>query len=63
MLTQLARYTRHMVLLIIVGILLILVSQMGSSPSAGFLAMGIAVTLLGVALLVVTKLGARPKRP
>lgn len=63
MLTQLARYTRHMVLLIIVGILLILVSQMGSSPSAGFLAMGITVTLLGVALLVVTKLGARPKRP
>ncbi|WP_328990509.1 hypothetical protein OG394_30030 [Kribbella sp. NBC_01245] len=62
MIAQLARYTRHMVLLIIVGVLLILVSQMGSSPSAGFLGMGIAVTLLGVVLLVVTKLGGQKRQ-
>lgn len=61
MINQLARYTRHMILLIIVGILLILVSQMGES-SSGFLASGIAATLLGVALLVVTIVGGRRQK-
>lgn len=61
MINQLARYTRHMILLIIVGILLIVVSQMGES-SSGFLASGIAATLLGLALLVVTVVGRKKGR-
>ncbi|MGW7127424.1 DUF202 domain-containing protein [Streptomyces bobili] len=61
MMTQLARYTRHMIMLIVVGILLILVSQMGES-SAGFLASGIAATALGVFLLVVTMRSVRRQR-
>ncbi|MFM9497157.1 hypothetical protein ACKI1Q_26455 [Streptomyces galilaeus] len=50
-----------MIMLIVVGILLILVSQMGES-SAGFLASGIAATALGVLLLVVTMRSVRRQR-
>lgn len=58
MIAQLSRYTRHMIMLIIVGVLLIWVSQMGES-SGGFLAAGIASALLGVGLLVLTIVGGR----
>ncbi len=63
MMAQLARYRRHMIMLVIVGVLLIMVSRMGQS-SGGFLATGIAAVVLGVALLVVTIVGGRrPRRP
>ncbi|MNW66151.1 MULTISPECIES: hypothetical protein [unclassified Oerskovia] len=60
MITQLARYTRHMILLTIVGILLILVSQAGSD-SGGFLVTGILAVVVGVGLLVLTIVGGRRK--
>lgn len=61
MITQLARYTRHMFMLIILGVLMILLSQMGES-SAGFLASGIVSAALGVSLLVLTVVGGRRQR-
>lgn len=61
MIGQLSRYTRHMAMLVILGILMILLSQMGSS-SSGFLLTGIVTTLVGVGLIVLTVVGGRRQR-
>ena len=61
MINQLSRYTRHMIMLVILGILMILLSRMGSS-SAGFLLTGIVTTALGVGLIVLTTVGGRRQR-
>lgn len=61
MINQLSRYTRHMVMLIILGVLLILVSRMGAS-SGGFLAAGIVSILLGAGLITLTIAAGRRRR-
>ncbi|MFE9819915.1 hypothetical protein [Streptomyces sp. NBC_00236] len=50
-----------MAMLVILGILMILLSQMGSS-SSGFLLTGIVTTLVGVGLIVLTVVGGRRQR-
>ncbi|MEV0006748.1 hypothetical protein AB0M10_30825 [Streptomyces sp. NPDC051840] len=61
MINQLSRYYRHMTMLIVLGALLVLVSQMGAG-STGFLLAGIFFALLGAVLIVVTVLGRRRQR-
>jgi hypothetical protein len=61
MMTQLRRYQRHMFMLIIVGILLTVVSRMGSTPSNGFLIWGIVCIALGIGLYTMVLMSGRKR--
>jgi len=61
MMTQLRRYRRHMVMLAIVGILLTVVSRMGSAPSNGFLILGVVCIALGIGLYTMVLVSGRKR--